>query len=282
MYNAAHRLSLLALVGMLAACSTATRPSLSVAEIGEHTPGMGAPKGYLKDSEMPDSLALLPAPPANGSAAQAADEAAHRILSSKKSGPRWEMAAKDAELRFPAAASTFACAVGVEISERHTPHLNMLLRRSMIDAGMSSYGAKNKYQRVRPFVQFNESTCFPKDDDFLRQDGSYPSGHSAIGWAWALVLTEIAPERADALLQRGRAFAQSRAVCGVHWMSDVETGRLMGAAAVARLHANATFKAQLALAKEEIVQANAKGLTPDAATCAAEHKALLPTALQAP
>ena len=270
------------MASMLVACSTASPPSISVAEIGEFPPGMGAPKGYLIDTEMPDSLALLPAPPAAGSAAQAADDEAHRILSSNKSGPRWAMAAKDADLRFPAAASTFACALGVEISEKNTPHLNMLLRRSMLDTGMASYGAKNKYQRVRPFVQFNEATCFAQDEDFLRQDGSYPSGHSAIGWGWALILAEIAPQRADALLQRGRAFAQSRVVCGVHWMSDVESGRLIGAAAVARLHANATFQAQLALAKQEIAQANAKGWKPDAAVCEAEGKALGTTALQAP
>ena len=69
----------------------------------------------------------------------------------------------------------------------------------MTDAGLATYGAKNHYNRVRPFVHFNEGTCNPDDEALLRKDGSYPSGHTSIGWAWALVLTEIAPERRDAL-----------------------------------------------------------------------------------
>ena len=277
-----HRLPLLTPVLLAAACSTSTPPPVTVAEIGRFTPEEDAPKGYLSSSAMLDSVALLPAPPARGSASQAADEAAYRALSGQKSGPRWEMATNDAELRFPAAASTFSCAAGVEISEKNTPHLNMLLRRMVVDAGMAPYKAKNKYQRVRPFVQYNESTCFPKDDDFLRQDGSYPSGHSSIGWAWALVLTEIAPDRADPLLQRGRAFSQSRAVCGAHWMSDIEAGRMMGAAVVARLHSDLVFSDQLARAKQEVSEARGKGLTPASAVCEAEQKVLNSTALQAP
>ena len=69
----------------------------------------------------------------------------------------------------------------------------------------------------------------------LREDGSYPSGHNAIGWASALILAEIAPERADLVLARGRAFGQSRVICNVHWQSDASEGRTMGAAAVARM-----------------------------------------------
>ena len=76
----------------------------------------------------------------------------------------------------------------------------------------------------------------------MRKDGSYPSGHTAFGWAWALILTEIAPERADVILARGRAFGESRMVCNVHWYSDVVAGRTIGAAAVARLHAEPEFR----------------------------------------
>jgi len=65
--------------------------------------------------------------------------------------------------------------------------------------------------------------CTPEDEEVLRKDGFYPSGHTALGWAWALILTEIAPDRADAILARGRAFGVSRNICNVHWHSDVET-----------------------------------------------------------
>jgi acid phosphatase (class A) len=80
-------------------------------------------------------------------------------------------------------------------------------------------------------------------------------------------LSEIAPDRADSILQRGHAFGQSRVICGAHWQSDVNAGRLVGSAAVAKLHSNPTFLAQMAAAKVEIAEAREKATKqkPDAA-----------------
>ena len=105
------------------------------------------------------------------------------------------------------------------------------------------------------------------------KDGSYPSGHTAIGWAWALILCEIDPERADAILARGRAFGESRNICNVHWHSDVVEGRFMGAAAVARLHVDRAFRAEIEAAKAEFAAVRAKGLKPTR-DCQAEADAL--------
>ena len=256
------------------ACTTAPKPPTTLAEVGELRAGSGYANGYLTRADMPDSLALVPPPPAEGSARLNDDIEAYRALTALRNGPRGVQATKDAELKFPAAAGHFACALGVQISEQNTPHLNMLLRRTLADAGFATYKAKDKYQRVRPFVRFNEGTCTPASEAALRKDGSYPSGHSALGWAWALVLTQVAPDRADALVQRGRAYAQSRGVCGVHWKSDIEAGRLVGSTAVARLQSNAVFQAQVAEAKKEVAKARAAGQVPPAADCAAEAAAL--------
>ena len=98
----------------------------------------------------------------------------------------------------------------------------------------------------------NTPLCTPAEEDFLRKDGSYPSGHTSIGWAWALVLTEIFPSKSEKIMQRGYSFGESRVICNAHWHSDVETGRIMGAAAVAKLHANALFQKDLEEVKKEI------------------------------
>jgi len=268
---------------VLSACTTTPpAPPTTVAAVGESRPGSGYVNGYLSRAEMPDSLALLPPPPSEGSAALAADVEAFHKLTAMRNGPRGELAIKDANLRFPKASETFACALGINISESTTPHLNMLLRRTLSDAGLSTYKAKDHYQRTRPFVALKQPMCTPAEEAALAKDGSYPSGHSALGWAWALVLSELAPERTDALLQRGRAFAQSRGICGVHWKSDIEAGRLMGSAAVARLHDNAVFKAQMAAAKQEIAQTRAQGQVPPAPACAAEAEAIRASAAVAP
>jgi acid phosphatase (class A) len=160
------------------------------------------------------------------------------------------------------------------ISQEATPHLNMLLRRSLVDAGFATYRAKDHYQRKRPFAEMGETTCSPKEEAHLSKDGSYPSGHAALGWAWGLILAGVSPDKANALLQRGHAFGDSRMVCGVHWQSDLEAGRVVGAAAVARLQADPVFQAQAQLAKAEIAAARAKGLMSDRKDCAAEAAAL--------
>ena len=274
--------SVIALCGLLlaAGCASPARISAPVttAEVGEIRPGLL--HGYLQPGELPDSLTLLPAPPAPGSAAQAADDAAYHELNKLLGTARGALAVADADLS-PRATSVFACALGVPISEAQTPNLNMLLRRSMTDAALATYKAKTHYQRTRPFVVFKAHSCTPADEAFLVNDGSYPSGHTAIGWAWALVLTQVAPEHADALLQRGRAFGQSRAICGAHWASDVESGRTIGAATIARLQDNAVFSAQLTAARAEVAHERGAQAAP-AGECAAEAATIATASSLAP
>jgi hypothetical protein len=62
-------------------------------------------------------------------------------------------------------------------------------------------------------------------------------------------------------------------ICNVHWHSDVVEGRFMGAAAVARLHADSAFSAELEAAKVELAAVRAKGLKPTR-NCQAEAAAL--------
>jgi acid phosphatase (class A) len=268
-----------ALVASGCASSAGVAAPTSAAQVGEVRHGFL--NGYLTSSELADSLALLPAPPAAGSTAQAADDAAFRELTKFQGTPRGAVAVQDANLSFPKAAETFSCAIGVPISEQQMPNLYMLLRRTLTDAGLATYKAKNKYQRTRPFVTFKVASCTPAEDAFLATNGSYPSGHASVGWSWALVLTEIAPDRADAILQRGRAFGQSRAICGVHWQSDIESGRIIGAATVARLHANRVFDTQLEAARAEVAKARSRGAAL-ADNCAAEAAALATSSSLAP
>ena len=149
----------------------------------------------------------------------------------------------------------------------------MLLRRTLTDIGLAPYSAKNAYQRERPFMVRGETVCTPEDEKALRKDGSYPSGHTAIGWGWALILTELAPDRAEEILARGRSFGESRNVCNAHWYSDVVAGRLVGSAAVARLHANEQFLEAMEAARADIEHMRSEKKVTEV-DCAAEAKAL--------
>ena len=218
--------------------------------------------GYLSSEAIPDSAALLPEPPAEGSGAMAYDEEISRKNLVLRDTPRWIQAAKDADIKFPEVFEGFACIMNIPITEEATPRLYTLLRKMTLDAGKSTRAAKAKYNRPRPFLVNNEPICTPEEQGALMNNGSYPSGHTAVGWAWALILAELSPEQAGAILQRGRAFGESRMVCNVHWQSDVTEGRFMADCTVARLHGEPLFRADLEAARAEIQAARTKGLKP--------------------
>ena len=241
---------------LMLSCGTQTvvqEPSTSLSkDLKEISPGIL--EGYLSEDEIPNSLELVPPPPEEGSAAFQLDQEMAAMYVASDDEARKEQATRDAVLSFPEATEAFNIVLEVQISEENTPLLYMILRRTLADAGLATYAAKNHYQRERPFMLNNTAICTPDDEAVLRKDGSYPSGHTAIGWAWSLILTELFPEQADVILERGKQFGISRNVCNVHWHSDVVYGRMMGASAVAVLHANKDFMIDLAAAKEELEQ----------------------------
>ncbi len=254
---------------LLAGCSGLPRATAATVVVPERSPGVSI--GYL-DAAAFDSRALVPAPPAPGTPAHVLDDVIAERALALRGTTRWHQAAVDADLDFPAAGSLFACALGVPVDSTQTPHLVRLLRRSLADAAVTNSAAKEQWHRARPFLTNGGAVCTPEDDTRLRQSAAYPSGHAAIGWTWALALVEVAPDRADALLQRGRSFAESRLVCNVHWYSDIVQSQVVGAATLARLQADAGFNADLAAARREVAAQRARGAQP--AGCDAETIAL--------
>ena len=181
--------------------------------------GHGPMKGYPHGEPPLDSAAFVPLPPSEGSARQQADDAASEVLRSVEGSVSRDLAASDADPHFPAATSIFSCAVGAAVSEAQTPAMNRLLQRSLTDLGLAAYPPRKAHGPALILVN-GEAISTPDERELLETDGSYPSGHYAICWRWALILSQLAPEKAEALLARGCANARSRMVCNVHWMSD--------------------------------------------------------------
>ena len=229
-------------------------------------------QGYLDKASTPNSLKLLPPPPAAGTPAMALDEAVSQQALAMQGGARFAQATQDA-LYLPTSAEQFACAAGIPIDAETTPALYRLLERAQSDIAEANAPAKAKYHRPRPFVSNRQPTCTPADEANLRQNGAYPSGHSALGWGWALILSEADPAHADAILARGRSYGESRLVCNVHWQSDVVAGRHVAAATVARLHDSEAFRDDLEAARDEITDAHARRLKPGG-NCVAQAQAL--------
>ena len=210
-----------------------------------------APAGYLTAAQRPDIAAILGPPPPAGSGAKAGDIATYQSSRALQGTPRWDLAIRDAAYGPAAIMADFSCALGVQLTPARAPKLFLLLSRLQSDSDESERLAKRTFQRIRPFVD-NGGTICVAPEDWLKKSFSYPSGHSTYGWATAMILAEIAPERGTAILARGRAFGESRVVCGVHYQSDVQAGRLAAAAVYAVLQSSPEFRADLEQTRAEI------------------------------
>jgi acid phosphatase (class A) len=199
-----------------------------------------------------DTTVFIPAPPEANGALELAERAVVR-------GP-WTAARRQQALEDNAIDpfAAFDSVLGDNFTGANFPATATLLTRVGRAAGYAGDPAKFVYRRLRPFVSDSAiTTCIP-DDERLRASFSYPSGHAALGFAWALVLAELVPSRTDAIIERGRDFTWSRVVCGVHYPSDVDAGRTVAAAAVARLHADPDFQRELEAARGELAAAYAQ------------------------
>lgn len=225
------------------------------------TPGAQRLPGYLDTASLPDTTAILPPPPRPGSAEAALDRAVYLQTRKLKDSPRWVLATSDAVETPQALLSDFGCALGLALDADNAPALLHLLTRAHRDAGHVTTLPKDVYKRPRPFIGNDEPICVPRDK-WLAASGSYPSGHTTASWAFGLILAELAPDRTAPLLARARAYGESRVVCGVHNLSDVEEGRDNGAALVAALHGDAQFRADLEAARTELAGLRAHNATP--------------------
>lgn len=209
---------------------------------------------YHTAAEAVSSNDYLPGPPKNDSAVFEADKAAYQEGYKFKDTARWKQATMDADLHTTNMAKIFSEPMGITISQETTPTLYKMLGDLLVDsADNATKTAKEAYMRERPFVFFGNHTCQPvNEEERLRKNGSYPSGHTSYGWTVALVLAQMAPSHAEAIIKRGYEFGQSRMICGAHWQSDVDAGRIVGAVEYSRLQTLPKFQEDLRKATEEV------------------------------
>ena len=144
----------------------------------------------------------------------------------------------------------FAEAFGLQVTPEATPEIWRLMETALSTTDQMRVQPKAFYHRKRPFERFNEPTLTGEDDE-LRGEGSYPSGHTMRGWSAAMLLAEINPAAANALYARGWMYGESRVIAGAHWQSDVDASRVAASIGVTALHTSPEFLAQMARAQEE-------------------------------
>lgn len=223
--------------------------------------------GYLDGAAVPDLMQVLPAPPQAGSPRAQDDRATFASTRVLQGGDRWTLATRDvSDDRFTA----FSCSLGMKLDATSAPKLAALFAR-MSDGGMVGR-AKTGFAAKRPYLDQSGDICEAKTEHLAR-NGDYPSGHTSTGWSTALVLAELAPDRATEVLRRGRTYGESRFVCGSHSRSAVEAGFLAGASLVARWHAEPMFRADMDAARAELAGLRGKAPAADAGRCRIEASA---------
>lgn len=228
-------------------------------------------QGYLAP-EAVDILKILPPAPVKGEARYEADRAIFKATRRFVGTPRWQLATNDVQLSVSAMMRDFSCALGVSLTPDSAPQVTHLIETANNDTRHAAGIAKDYFARLRPFQIDEGEICQPAIE--LAKSFDYPSGHTTQGWTWAALLAELAPDQASAILGRGRAFGESRIVCGVHNASAVESGRLTAASILTVVHSVPAFQADFAAAKAELDALRADSTTPRPQSCASEAELL--------
>ena len=206
---------------------------------------------YFHIDDMPDADTYLPAPPDTARLDFFSDfiqwQWGKKMRQDAERGP---LANLDSQYGIERTKVIFGNALGCDIDSLTMPATYHLMQKAGNTGALSA--DKTSHMRKRPFQQMNEHTwgAFDNEEELLN-DSAYLSRHTALGWATALILAEMAPQLQDTILKVGYNYGMSRVIAGAHWQSDVDAAMLCASAAVARLHASPQFIEDLQAAKQE-------------------------------
>jgi acid phosphatase (class A) len=202
---------------------------------------------YVSRTEL-DLLKVLPAPAASDSDATRVELEQMLAIQARRSKQDCLLAQNDANI-YP---DQFAAASGLPtgVSFDASPATRGLFRSIRLVEIYAVQRAKKHFHRERPFrVDPRLEPCIK-----IPRDESYPSGHSTWAFLAATVLADIFPERKAELIERAQAFGRSRMIGGVHFPSDIESGRVAGETLARKLLADPEFQHDLARSRDELLR----------------------------
>lgn len=216
-------------------------------------------KPYVNADALPNALNFYPAPPETTSVQFMYDISQYMWGKAMRAdSARAALAIAQSTHNIEDMVKMFSEPFGMEISVTKTPAIMNVIERGIATLRQVGRVPKKHYMRRRPFDRFNEPTLVPKDEETLRKNGSYPSGHTILAWSMAMMLVEINPAAQDALLKYAYEWGQSRVIAGFHWQSDVDASKVLVSAAFASLHNDETFLADMKKARAEFKKLSAK------------------------
>lgn len=170
-----------------------------------------------------------------------------KTLVGRVSNQERELAAKDALTKN---VSFFADTItGFDIDK--LPETKALFNQVRVTEDYEAKVFKNYFMRKRPYItdqSINTCVAAEQGGDYA----SYPSGHATMGFSMGIILANLIPEKASAIMSRANLYAENRMVCGVHHRSDIIAGQVLGSLVAMQLLQNSEFQKMMQAAKQEL------------------------------
>jgi acid phosphatase (class A) len=196
-----------------------------------------------------DPQAVLPPPPAAGSAQAAAELAELHAMERRRTATEVAAVKLDGETKNP---TIFIEVLGPSFDLAKLPATKQMFamvratEKDAVDRG------KDEFKRPRPWIVDPTLQSCAKNGEPL---SSYPSGHTSLAFSMAGILARLVPDKAEAIMARAARYGETRIVCEQHFRSDITAGEALGLLIADRLMTKPEFRAAFDTARRELVAA---------------------------
>jgi acid phosphatase (class A) len=233
----------LALTSLTTACLVNAQGNASLKQkVGERL-------HYLSTDSV-DVVALLPPPPSPDSAEQKRDLDEVMRLQQTRTPADIERAKSTSKFVVFSFADLLA-PNNPKFSADSCPKTAAFFSKLEKDSKYFTNFGKEYWGRPRPYIKSDKVD--PKEEK--EKEGSYPSGHSTRATLFALILSDLFPEKRDALLDRSCEDGHDRIILGVHYPTDIFAGRVLGQALYLKAREDPKFQKDLNEVRDELKSA---------------------------
>lgn len=197
------------------------------------------------DAKEINLLDLLSPPPANGSPQMQAELGELLTIQVTRTPEQGARAIADAEENVWRFADVID---SPKFTKENLPKFSAFFDRVVETEGAVVDPAKDVWKRPRPQI-YSELV---KPIVPLSKSGSYPSGHTTVGTLMGIVLSNMLPEKKQALMARAWEYGHNRLVGEIHYATDIEAGRIAGTVIAETIMSHEDYKTEYDAAKAEL------------------------------
>lgn len=201
-------------------------------------------KPFITSQEL-DLTKYLPSPPADDSEQTKAEIQELLSIQAKSTDAEKKMAIDDSNGEN---VWRFADVMGPQFVEDKLPKTAAFFARIVATEDVVNDLPKKAFHRPRPYMLNDAIHPLTK----ATKSGSWPSGHSTLGYLMATELSQMVPEKRDALFARADLYASNRLIAGFHYRSDTVVARTGAALIALKSEETPDFKSEYDAAKAEL------------------------------